>query len=363
MSSRRKPYRRHLAPSPPQQRCQQPGAGPGTRKPGTRLPIAEHYTPPAPRELPELRARLARWLASDAPRFYLTMTLAGRHVLPPGPDIAVGAARYAAQEQHRVTDGDLYWVSAPMTGLARHAAPQLPTRNLYPHDVPSRSGFMVFEAPLATYINDEGREVQIVAVSWGPWDNRPHRAGQDGLHLSFYSHPAPVFPRAAFTSGTADPAALAFLAPLLGTVPPLLPDNEAGWPFGGLSDDERIPEGTTASWALTIRAAWRLMRQPLAQETTERADRAARRRLARAGQPAPGIRVIHIRRKEHARTPASDLGLSREHDHQWWVRGHWRTYWCGPGRHRPEDRWIDPYLAGPDDKPVRGTDRVKVWDR
>jgi hypothetical protein len=192
------------------------------------------------------------------------MTLIGRHELPPGRSIAASAARYAAQEEHRVAGGDLYWVSGPMTDLARHAAPQLPTRHLYPHDVPSRNGFMVFESPLATNINDEAREVQIVAVSWGPWDNPARRAGEDGLHLSFYSHPAPVLPRAAFTSGTANPAALAFLAPLLGTVPPLLPDNEAGWPFGELSEQEQIPEGTTASWALTVRAAWRLMRQPLA---------------------------------------------------------------------------------------------------
>ena len=57
-----------------------------------------------------------------------------------------------------------------MTALARHAAPRLPTRTLHAHDLPSRTGFMVFEAPLAAYVNSEGREVQIVAVSWGPWD-------------------------------------------------------------------------------------------------------------------------------------------------------------------------------------------------
>jgi len=325
--------------------------------------ITERYTPPAPRELPELRARLVRWFASEGPKFYLTMTLVGRHVLPAGVDIEAGVARYARQEQRRVTDGDLYWVSAPMTDLARRAAPQLPTRNLYPHDVPSRSGLMVFEAPLATYVNDEGREVQIVAVSWGPWDTPAGGTGEDGLHLSFYSHPAPVFPRAAFTSGTADPAALTFLAPLMGAVPPLLPDNEAGWPFGELSHDEPIPEGTTASWALTVRTAWRLMRQPQVQETPQRPDRAARRRLARSGQPAPDIRVIHIRRKENARTASPVPTLPRDHDHQWWVRGHWRTYWCGPGHRRPEDRWIAPHLAGPDGKPVRGAERVRVWDR
>jgi hypothetical protein len=105
------------------------------------------------------------------------------------------------------------------------------------------------------------------------------------------------------------------------------------------------------------------MQQPLAAETAERADRAARRRLARSGQPAPDVRVIHIRRAERGQPPSGSAAGTREYGVQWWVGGHWRTYWCGPGRRRPEDRWIAPYLAGPDGMPVRGTERVKVWDR
>jgi hypothetical protein len=152
------------------------------------------------------------------------------------------------------------------------------------------------------------------------------------------------------------------LSPVPGTVPRCSPDNEAGWLVGDLDEGGNL-DGTTGSWALIVRAAWRLMRQPLARETTEQADRAARRRLARAGQPASDIRVIHIRRSEHAPRASAGHGPARDQDHQWRVGAHWRTYWCGPSRHRPEDRWIDPYLAGPDDKPVRGTERVRVWDR
>jgi hypothetical protein len=29
---------------------------------------------------------------------------------------------------------------------------------------------------------------------------------------------------------------------------------------------------------------------------------------------------------------------AREYGRQWWTAGHWRTYWCRPGRRRPEDR-------------------------
>jgi hypothetical protein len=45
-----------------------------------------------------------------------------------------------------------------MTALARHAAARLPARTLHAHDLPSQTGFMIFEAPLATYVNNEGRK-------------------------------------------------------------------------------------------------------------------------------------------------------------------------------------------------------------
>jgi hypothetical protein len=86
-------------------------------------------------------------------------------------------------------------------------------------------------------------------------------------------------------------------------------------------------------------------------------------RLARAGLPDTGVRVVRIRRRKPPLGGRRGTGVGRDYSVQWWVGGHWRTYWCGPGRTRPEDRWIAPYLAGPDGKPIRGTERVRVWDR
>jgi hypothetical protein len=169
-----------------------------------------------------------------------------------------------------------------------------------------------------------------------------------------------VLPREAF-EGSGQPGLEWALA--AGELPPILPDNEAGWPFGELNDVPERVDGTTAQWALMMRASRLLMRQPLAEQTTERASRPVRRRLARAGLTAPDVRVIHVRRREHPAADHGSQGGSREYGCQWWVNGHWRTYWCGPGRQRPEDRWISPYLAGPEGTPVRGTERVQVWDR
>jgi hypothetical protein len=322
--------------------------------------ITESYGAPAARELPELRTKLGRWLAGAGPHFYLANFLIGRQWLPAAMSADEGAAAIAGQERQRVMAGELYWVSSAMTELARHAASSLPSWNLYKHDLPSGLGLMFFEAPLATYHNDEGRNVEIVAASWGPWSGLSGGWTKGGLWLTFYSHPAPVLPRAAFdASPRRDPGWLT----LAQALPPILPDNEAGWPFGTLDTLPERVAGTTAQWALMMRSAWLLMRQPLAEHTRERASRPARRRLQRAGQPVPDVRVIHVRRPEHVHTDGDRGDGSREYNCQWWVNGHWRTYWCGPGRRRPEDRWISPYLAGPDGKPVRGTERVRVWDR
>jgi hypothetical protein len=105
------------------------------------------------------------------------------------------------------------------------------------------------------------------------------------------------------------------------------------------------------------------MQQPLAARDTEHANRAARHRLARASLPDTGVRIIRVRRPQRPASHRDTVEGGREYDHQWWVRGHWRRYWCGPGRARPEDRFIWPHLVGPDDKPVRGTERVQVWHR
>ena len=48
---------------------------------------------------------------------------------------------------------------------------------------------------------------------------------------------------------------------------------------------------------------------------------------------------------------------------RWWVDGHWRRYQCATGLERIERPWISPYVAGSDDKPPRGVQRVKVWER
>lgn len=336
------------------------------REPGPR------WRCPDARSVPELRGKLAAWLAERGAAFYLEMLLAGsQQVRPPGP-LPDSALHLAAAEHHRI-GGELYWVSAEMTDLARHAGRQLTHLELYEHDLPSSTGFLVFERPMAT-VTSAGIDLEIVAVSWGiltppllvregdyeapvgaDW------AQQKAVWFTFYSDPHGfVDAHARRLSGIADTAdaQVAWLR----QVGPVMPDNELIWALG---QPEDVPAGDdiTSAWGQTVIAAWLLMQQPLTAHSTESAPRPARRRLQRAGLPDGQVRLVHVRRPQ--RTPAHqrDKHGGREYSVRWWVEGHWRRYHCGPGGHRIERRWISPYLAGPDDKPIQGSQRVKVWDR
>ncbi|WUH98226.1 hypothetical protein OHR68_32710 [Spirillospora sp. NBC_00431] len=79
------------------------------------------------------------------------------------------------------------------------------------------------------------------------------------------------------------------------------------------------------------------MRQPLAVQGTERAQRPARRRLAKAGLPDGDVRLVRVRHRE-PRTGGSRPETGRQYSVGWWVDGHWRRYHCGPGRERVERR-------------------------
>jgi hypothetical protein len=112
-----------------------------------------------------------------------------------------------------------------------------------------------------------------------------------------------------------------------------------------------------------VRAAWRIMQQPLTEQTTTQAPRPTRRRLAKAGLPTGEVKIIHVRSRPRRSSAPADQTAGRTYQCRWPVRGHWRAYWCGPGRNRQEDRWINSYIAGPNDKPIRSLERVQVWDQ
>lgn len=93
-------------------------------------------------------------------------------------------------------------------------------------------------------------------------------------------------------------------------------------------------------------------------------ERHARKRYQREHKlkEAPTVRVIALRKTHRDVKPPEpregEERTPREYDHRWIVRGHARLQPCGPGRSERKLIWISPFIKGPDDKPLRTSDKV-----
>lgn len=97
--------------------------------------------------------------------------------------------------------------------------------------------------------------------------------------------------------------------------------------------------------------AW--MSQKLLVQTDGPIERHVRKdHVRRTGQTPPAVKVIQLRKIEHAKGEASG---EKKVDWQcrWLVGGHWRNQVCGPKRGDHRLTYILPYLKGPDDKPLK----------
>jgi hypothetical protein len=367
------------------------------------------------RDVPEIRARMAAWArdpgtdgAANWFRFWL-----GPHpeqatesrVFDRADDVsAIISSTLAAQ----LPVAELFYVSDEMTDLAGHAATTLTDYRLHPEDLPAQVGIMVYAHPpvpgTATSSHDG-----LTVVSWGPgrgglwvhtwaplsaeWANGAARIGRV---LATLPHEQ-VLARAIRGSQhplldpernppTTDEAADSFAAGLLpnlrrASIPPsfspahgyewrgLTPmefTEMQGWPGYVASNGEGMDADAKIAQQRTILATWLMMGQTLVRSEQLTAPRAARRRIAREDPHLDStVRYIDLRR---ARTEPADhtadesQASTREYRHRWIVRGHWRNQFY-PSRNDHRPIWIDPHLAGPEDKPLLGGERVNVLRR
>ncbi|ANZ42564.1 hypothetical protein BBK82_07690 [Lentzea guizhouensis] len=308
---------------------------------------------------------------------------------------------------------ELFYVSADMTDLARHAADTLTDYRLHPEDLPAQIGVMVYEHPPVEG-TAAARHNAVSVVTWAP--------GRGGLWVHTWATTSPsqqgivrigrtlaqaprdeVLARARTAAArdlpeptpenrpsesdeTAEQVADHVLATFLphlerAPVPPsfapphgyewcaLTPmefTEMEGWPDGVSEDESSRDSEARIAMQRTILATWLLMGQTLVRSEQMTAPRAAQRRIERLDPVLdPTVRYIDLRRArtEPSDRPDEDFGNgTREYRHRWIVRGHWRNqYYPSRNDHRPI--WIDPHFAGPEDKPLLGGERVNVLRR
>lgn len=122
--------------------------------------------------------------------------------------------------------------------------------------------------------------------------------------------------------------------------------------FKGITDE--TSETETRKLKQFVVAAQTFIRQDFVSLYTAPIERAARKRLDRAGvtKHADSVQVVYLRRIAPREASNGGTGEAREWSCQWTVAGHVRQQWYRSLQmHLPV--YIHPYLKGPEDKPLK----------
>lgn len=239
----------------------------------------------------------------------------------------------------------LYYVKADMAKLVTHAAETLPPATLTEDLAPTPFGFAVFEEPLIGKDSMTAEPVHIWAIAWA--EGQIVEVGK-GLVLQFY--------------GRVDREEFRHTAYLY-------PYGNTDWPYNTDTDVVVDPESADDSVRLAsmsedrrwFAAMWLLASQPLSETVNHRADRGTARRSARA-KVSSDVRLVDLR----ARPTHEPSGTGRKVDwsHRWIVGGEnggfWRQQAYGPGHSLRRPVWINEYIKGPAEKPLRVKDTVRI---
>jgi hypothetical protein len=274
---------------------------------------------------------------------------------------------------------EAYYVSADMTAVAKSAARTMPSQILRLGDVPTPSGFLVFDTPIGTWPEGETHH-PVSGFMWQEADNAPvwdvnGTPVKWGANTARWAFGAEIPPELADYPGIAD------LGPPQGTYD-RTPDRHERWVgiypllqrpdlLPGLIWPEATRDGPV-EWVYTcpptndeggvlnvLRAAWTIMQQFLTVSMRTGVDRAESRRSARLGL-IPEVVVIRLRRKSLDDKDKDPDGNGVEWSHRWLVSGHWRNQWL-PSRSCHRLQWISGYVKGPDNKPLIVKDKVTAW--
>ncbi len=338
------------------------------------VPEAPRWSAPPPRQLPALREHLADYLLTPPAHLFTTEALRRqRGTLRPVVRPDLGARLLLDDEHQRLSQAQLFYVTADIARLVRQAAPSLKDHwDIQPQDIPAPTGFMLFAEPLAEYVREDGKRIDIVAVSWGGTELLTSDTG--GLWVTFWS--------------VTDFAAIKRLARSMGASASeaeltahqqnaeLTWDNELYMPWGATSASlEPDPDGqairpdqiaaaeTTIGWLQTVHAGWIFCTpNTLTESAEEHLPRTQRVRAERAGHSAAPVRVVSVSRKTPSRSAHRGEPSGRTVSVRFPVAPFIRRQAYGPGRTLRRLTPVAGHWRGPVDGPVRITKKVNLVD-
>lgn len=281
----------------------------------------------------------------------------------------------AAFEASRLNIAPTYRVEAEMCDLVKFASRSMKRESLRFEDLPTATGFAWMERPFEL-VDVNGRTLYVKAFAWGlqriVWGSDKTTPVKDehlGIWLSLYDDTADQ--RSEVWSMHRRMKERGIFSPRLSYI------HGEPWTFGTAFDrlqataeemEEKglSPEAADSAieWRRWIGAFFALVQQKVPRLETHHSDRGQARRLLRAKMELPAeVIVVTLRKTKYDRSgdgEPSDVPWT----HRWWVGaatgGHWHTYHTKDG---PKQRWVLPYVKGPEDRPLVVKDAVLNWRR
>lgn len=303
--------------------------------------------PTCPADLLDLRLHLMDYWKPGKPYW---------HAVHRGGTIIAGDPSEAARSEYQSLErADLFFVNEDMVDLLEHAAPQMPDQVLHPEDLPTPFGMAFLEKPILGLDAISGeRRVKVDAFTWAygriPGELRRQKDRIHSIGISCYTFVDTEEGEFGFSKNV------------------WAPIGRSDWPFGdatstppweGIERDRYDSFIEDRRWLYTF---WTMVQQVQLTDTVEPTiSRQHRRRTERAGQSIPKVKLVTLRR-QRSQSNAGTGESTREYHHRWIVSGHWKNVWL-PSKETHRLQWINPYQAGPADKPLLVRDTVKVWKR
>lgn len=254
----------------------------------------------------------------------------------------------AAMYANTISRSTIYWVSPDMCDLVEASMASLDTNDVALHQdiFPHMTGvcFLAktrYGVAINPYTGQHDDPIPVDIVTWAP----VVRIGKENdLHpillidsWAIMNHPrAPMFP---------------------------ICHGGSEWEIGHPVDTGRYGQTSAMVASSTddrrfLLALHALMASPGITETeTIAPDRAAMRRMKRAGLDHAEVKVIYVRGSRRDHQPTGEHG---NYSCRWAVAGHWRNQPYGPGRKLRRPIWIAPYIKGPADAPLDTREVVRA---
>jgi hypothetical protein len=324
-----------------------------------------------PSQVLDMQGHLYSLMQQPRPREYTANVAASLFRNNDMPDRGVGE-QVTDHIESLVRGAHTYHVQSEMTQVIRHAAlgldDDMPWRVEF---LPTMVGFAYFDDPIL--VDDvRGRQLKTHAVLWGP-AKTDHGPAIATYWFNDMTDPDDSIKEIAAKSGvTVDQVREYYGRVQLFHVDMLLQGVTLGPARLEIPEEKRrqveASGDTVAPCENSQRvftAYMRLLGQTLVKSSPAHVDRHAVKRATRKGLPGL-VTTVTLRRVQYVGEPAE--GVSHvEWQHRWLVRGHWRRQPCGADHPLAEPDgdggfiayiFINPYVKGPEDKPLHMSNKV-----